>query len=84
MFFTPTDEWSRPLAFIQDLFNMRAEIVAKNKLDVRGQVIKLAINSVYGKFAQRVGQFGSRRLLVVYGMRQRLQPERAVNSWKPR
>ena len=58
MFYIPADETSRPLEFIRALFNWRAEIVSKNKLDVRGQVIKLAINSVYGKFAQRVGQLG--------------------------
>jgi hypothetical protein len=58
MFFIPADETSRPLKFIRAVFNWRAEIVSKNKLDVRGQVIKLAINSVYGKFAQRVGQLG--------------------------
>ena len=58
MFFIPADETSRPLEFIRALFNWRAEIVSKNKHDVRGQVIKLAINSVYGKFAQRVGQLG--------------------------
>lgn len=58
LFFIPGGASSRPLSFIRDLFNLRAEITAKNKSDVRGQVIKLGINSVYGKFAQRVGKPG--------------------------
>jgi hypothetical protein len=55
LFFIPTDEASRPLTFIKDLFDWRASL---HKDDMRGQVIKLGINSVYGKFAQRVGKRG--------------------------
>ena len=58
LFFIPANPQSRPLAFIRDLFEERARIVANDKNDVRGQVIKLGINSVYGKFAQKVGQPG--------------------------
>jgi hypothetical protein len=58
MFFIPGEAASRPLAFIRTLFDERARIVANDKNDVRGQVIKLGINSVYGKFAQRNGQPG--------------------------
>jgi hypothetical protein len=55
LFFEPGYPSSRPLQFIQDLFDWRASLP---KEDMRGQVIKLGINSVYGKFAQRVGRPG--------------------------
>jgi DNA polymerase type B, organellar and viral len=55
LFFIPGDENSRPLTFVKELFDWRASLP---KDDMRGQVIKLGINSVYGKFAQRVGQRG--------------------------
>jgi hypothetical protein len=55
LFFVPGDERSRPLSFIQGLFDWRASLP---KGDMRGQVIKLGINSIYGKFAQRVGKPG--------------------------
>ena len=58
LFFIPGDPASRPLAFIRGLFDERARIVANDKNDVRGQVIKLGINSVYGKFAQKSGKPG--------------------------
>jgi hypothetical protein len=57
MFFVPaTDE--KPFAFVQELFDLRASIIAENKNDVRGVVLKLAINSIYGKLAQSVGRKG--------------------------
>jgi hypothetical protein len=57
MFFVPaTDE--KPFAFVQELFDLRASIIAENKDDVRGVILKLAINSIYGKLAQSVGRRG--------------------------
>jgi hypothetical protein len=57
MFFIPaTDE--KPFAFVQELFDLRASIVAKDEDDVRGVILKLAINSIYGKLAQSVGRRG--------------------------
>jgi hypothetical protein len=55
LFFVPANEASRPLTFIRELFDWRASLP---KDDMRGKVIKLGINSVYGKFAQRVGKRG--------------------------
>jgi hypothetical protein len=40
------------------LFDYRAKLVKADKKDARGQVIKLDINAVYGKFAQRIGRRG--------------------------
>lgn len=45
----------KPFAWIKQLFDYRASLA---KTDVRSTVIKLGINSVYGKLAQRVGQRG--------------------------
>ena len=57
MFFVPgTDE--KPFAFVQELFELRASIVANDEDDVRGVILKLAINSIYGKLAQSVGRKG--------------------------
>ena len=57
MFFVPaTDE--KPFAFVQELFDLRASIIAEDKDDVRGVILKLAINSIYGKLAQSVGRKG--------------------------
>jgi hypothetical protein len=57
MFFVPaTDE--KPFAFVQELFDLRASIVAENEDDVRGVILKLALNSIYGKLAQSVGRKG--------------------------
>ncbi len=55
LFFVPGDETSRPLTFIKNLFDWRASLP---KNDMRGQVIKLGINSGYGEFGQRVGKGG--------------------------
>ena len=85
MFFIPADETSRPLEFIRALFNWRAEIVAKNKLDVRGQVIKLAINSPsMASSLSASDNSASRHLMVAYGMLRRSRPERGASSWKLR
>jgi hypothetical protein len=55
MFFIPaTDEKS--FAFVRELFDLRASIMAKDKDDVRAVILKLAINSIYGKLAQSVGR----------------------------
>jgi hypothetical protein len=57
LFFVPaTDE--KPFAFVQELFDLRASIIAENKDDVRGVILKLAINSIYGKLTQSVGRKG--------------------------
>ena len=57
MFFVPaTDE--KPFAFVQELFDLRVSIIAEDKNDVRGVILKLAINSIYGKLAQSVGRKG--------------------------
>ncbi len=53
LFMPASDE--KPLAWIKDLFDYRASLP---KGDIRGDVIKLGINSIYGKFAQRVGRRG--------------------------
>jgi len=57
MFFVPaTDE--KPFAFVQELFDLRASIIAEDKYDVRAVILKLALNSIYGKLAQSVGRKG--------------------------
>jgi hypothetical protein len=53
IFHPATDE--KPFSFIKDLFEYRALLPKK---DMRGEVVKLGINSVYGKLAQRVGKKG--------------------------
>lgn len=58
LFFVPaTDE--KPFAFVQELFDLRASIVAEDEDDVRGVILKLALNSIYGKLAQSVGRKGN-------------------------
>jgi hypothetical protein len=53
LFHPATDE--KPLAWIGDHFDYRVWLPKK---DARGQVVKLGINSIYGKFAQSVGKMG--------------------------
>jgi hypothetical protein len=48
----------KPLAFVRDMFVYRGQMVKLNKKDSRGQVIKLLINAIYGKMAQRKGHKG--------------------------
>jgi hypothetical protein len=48
----------KPLGFLRDMFGYRVQLVAMNKKDSRGQVIKLLINAIYGKMAQRKGHKG--------------------------
>ena len=57
-FFKPANPDEKPFAFILELFKLRAEIMAKDPNDVRAQVLKLAINAIYGKLAQSVGRKG--------------------------
>ena len=57
--FHPADPQERPFAWVQDLFNYRLKLLEENKDDVRAYIIKLALNSLYGKFAQRVGERGN-------------------------
>lgn len=45
----------KPFQFLQTMFDFRASL---SKDDITQMVIKLGINSVYGKLAQAVGQFG--------------------------
>jgi hypothetical protein len=57
LFFVPaTDE--KPFAFVQELFDLRASIMAEKEDDARAVILKLAINSIYGKLAQSVGRKG--------------------------
>jgi hypothetical protein len=57
LFFVPaTDE--KPFAFVQELFDLRASIIEEDKSDVRAVILKLALNSIYGKLAQSVGRKG--------------------------
>jgi hypothetical protein len=55
--FHPTSDF-KPLGFVRDMFGYRTMIVKLNKKDSRGQVIKLLINAIYGKMAQRKGHKG--------------------------
>jgi hypothetical protein len=56
IFYPGTQE--KPLSWIREWFDYRTKLVKVNKKDARGQVIKLNINAVYGKFAQRIGRRG--------------------------
>ncbi len=49
--FVPAND-ERPFAFLADMYNERKHIP---KTDARNQVLKLVINSIYGKTAQAVG-----------------------------
>ena len=53
--FEPDDVSARPFQFVQELFDYRASLP---KSDIKQLVIKLGINSLYGKTAQAIG--GSR------------------------
>lgn len=64
VFYVPECECPNPLAFLADLYDRRADIKAQMELCERGgpawlllncqqMAIKLVINSIYGKFAQR-------------------------------
>ncbi len=50
------DETITPFTFLRDMFDYRKSLP---KEDITQIVIKLGINSVYGKFAQSVGQWGT-------------------------
>ena len=52
--FIPANE-EKPLAWVQNVFNYRAGL---DKKDIRSLVIKLGINAIYGKLAQRLGRKG--------------------------
>jgi hypothetical protein len=55
-FFIPiTDE--KPLAWVKFLFDYRLELIKQGRKS-EAQVIKLGINAIYGKFAQRIGRRG--------------------------
>ena len=55
LFFEPADPSERPFAWVRELFDYRAELVKVDPDDVRAIVIKLMLNSIYGKLAQGVG-----------------------------
>jgi hypothetical protein len=55
--FHPAND-EKPLSFVRGMFIYRGEITKLNKKDSRGQVIKLLINAIYGKMAQRKGHKG--------------------------
>jgi hypothetical protein len=59
--FIPADD-ARPFHFLRELFDYRADLVRHAKEtgqpDIREKVVKLGINSVYGKLAQRIGGGG--------------------------
>lgn len=56
VYFTDCD--CKPFAFLQQVYDRRAEVGKKTG---EGRILKLGMNSVYGKLAQRVGpaQYGS-------------------------
>jgi len=57
--FHPDDEHDKPYSWISDYYNRRAEMIAETKKTGKPngaeKVIKLGLNSLYGKTAQRVG-----------------------------
>jgi DNA polymerase type B, organellar and viral len=58
LIFEHADPTFKPFAWVKDLFDYRAELIKANRNDVRAIVIKLMLNSIYGKFAQGIGSFG--------------------------
>ena len=55
--FKPASDF-KPLAFQMGMFDYRTGLIKVDKKDSRGQVIKLLINAIYGKMAQRIGRRG--------------------------
>jgi hypothetical protein len=49
----------KPFAFVRELFDLRSKIIAESERtgipDIREKVIKLVLNSLYGKMAEAVG-----------------------------
>ena len=58
MIFEPADPDFHPFAWVQDLFDERARLIKIDPNDVTAIVIKLVLNSLYGKLAQYVGMAG--------------------------
>jgi hypothetical protein len=58
LIFEPADPSYKPFAWVRELFDYRAELVKADKNSVLAIVIKLMLNSLYGKFAQGIGGFG--------------------------
>jgi hypothetical protein len=56
--FIPSND-EKPFAFVKELFDLRSQIVAESERtgvpDIREKVIKLVLNSFYGKMAEAVG-----------------------------
>jgi hypothetical protein len=55
--FKPASDF-KPLGFERGMFDYRTSLIKVDKKDSRGQVIKLLINAIYGKMAQRIGRRG--------------------------
>jgi hypothetical protein len=73
MFFVPaTDE--KPFAFVQELFDLRASIVAKDEDDARGVILKLALNSIPGSWRRASRARETHRPLLPLGWPPRLPP----------
>jgi hypothetical protein len=58
LIFEPADPDFHPFAWVQDLFDERARLIKIDPNDVTAIVIKLVLNSLYGKLAQYVGMAG--------------------------
>ena len=58
MIFEPADPDFHPFAWVQDLFDERARLIKIDPNDVTAIVMKLVLNSLYGKLAQYVGTAG--------------------------
>ena len=58
MIFEPADPDFHPFAWVQGLFDERARLIKIDPNDVTAIVIKLVLNSLYGKLAQYVGMAG--------------------------
>ena len=60
--FHPDESQPRPFEFVRELYNRRRNIKAEaaraGKYDIREKILKLVINSIYGKLAQTVGDRG--------------------------
>jgi hypothetical protein len=55
LIFEPADPCSRPFAWVSSMFDYRAALLKVDRHDVRAIVIKLMLNSIYGKLAQGIG-----------------------------
>ena len=60
--FHPGESQARPFNFVREFYDRRRDIKAEarraGKYDIREKILKLVINSIYGKLAQTVGESG--------------------------